>query len=167
MSLMSQLPLMSHMSHMPHMTHHLHIHHDRLDHHDDDHNPHNHDRHISEVAEVQPLGEIPQKEPSLRLSPTNQICSAFPGPGGQHCNNKGCPKTPILHFLTLFKRGWGQTHVQICFVLRMVVMTIEDDDGGGGGSKVNYDIIKIFFRKMRVVLPRNGAATRGLLESYR
>ena len=46
-------------------------------------------------------------------------------------------------------------------------MTIEDDDGGGGGSKVNYDIIKIFFRKMRVVLPRNGAATRGLLESYR
>ena len=45
----------------------------------------------------------------------------------------------------------------------MVMITIEDDDGGGGGGKDSYD----FVRKMRVVLPRNGAATRGLLESYR
>ena len=102
-SLMSLMPLMfimSLMSLMSHMSHHLHIHHDRHDHHDDDHNPHNRDLHISEVAVVQPLGEIPQKELSLRLSPTNQICSAFPGPGGHHCHNKGCPKTPILRFLT-------------------------------------------------------------------
>ena len=40
-----------------------------------------------------------------------------------------------------------------------------DDDGGGGGGKDNYGNENI--RKMRVVLPRNGAATRGLLESYR
>ena len=98
--------IICHLCHLCHLcmsiiSHHLHIHHDRHDHHDDDHNPHNHDRHISEVAEVQPLGEIPQKEPSLRLSPTNQICSAFPGPGGHHCNNKRCSKTAILHFLKL------------------------------------------------------------------
>ena len=91
-SLMSLMPLMfimSLMSLMSHMSHHLHIHHDRHDHHDDDHKPHNRDLHISEVAVVQPLGEIPQRELSLRLSPTNQICSAFPGPGGHHCRNKG------------------------------------------------------------------------------
>ena len=90
---MSFMSLMSLMSLMSHMSHHLHIHHDRHDHHVDDHNPHNHDLHISEVAVVQPLGEIPQRELSLRLSPTNLICSAFPGPGGHHCHNKGCPKT--------------------------------------------------------------------------
>ena len=41
----------------------------------------------------------------------------------------------------------------------------DDDGGGGGGGKDNYGNENI--RKMRVVLPRNGAATRGLLESYR
>ena len=31
-------------------------------------------------------------------------------------------------------------------------MTIEDDDGGGGGSKVNFDIIKIFFQENEGIL---------------
>ena len=35
----------------------------------------------SEAVAARPLGEIPRKELSLQLSPTNQICLAFLVPG--------------------------------------------------------------------------------------